>query len=49
MEKLSTARTINPLSESQNLIKLTNKKFGKSPAHKNNKKHYRNYKKRNNN
>lgn len=38
-----------PLSESQNLIKLTNKKFVKSSTHKNNKKHYRNFKKRNNN
>ncbi|MDC0377787.1 MAG: DUF4290 domain-containing protein [Flavobacteriaceae bacterium] len=38
-----------PLSDSQNLIKLTNKKFGKTPVHKNNKKHYRNFKKRNNN
>ena len=38
-----------PLSDSQNLIKLTNKKFGKTPVHKNNKKHYRNFKKRNSN
>ena len=38
-----------PLLDSQNLIKLTNKKFGKTPVHKNNKKHYRNFKKRNNN
>ena len=38
-----------PLSDSQNLIKLTNKKFGKTPVHKNNKKHLRNFKKRNNN
>ena len=38
-----------PLSDSQNLIKLTNKKFVKTPVHKNNKKHYRNFKKRNSN
>ena len=38
-----------PLTESQNLIKLSNKKFGKSQTNKNNKKHYRNFKKRNNN
>ena len=38
-----------PLSDSQNLIKLTNKKFTKTPVHKNNKKHYRNFKKRSNN
>jgi len=37
------------LSESQNLIKLSNKKFGNSQTNKNNKKHYRNFKKRNNN
>ena len=47
--KIVYSQNDKPLSESQNLIKLTNKKFGKSPAHKNNKKHYRNYKKRNNN
>ena len=47
--KIIYSQNDKPLSESQNLIKLTNKKFGKSPAHKNNKKHYRNYKKRNNN
>ena len=41
--------TDKPLSESQNLIKLSNKKFGKSQTNKNNKKHYRNFKKRNNN
>jgi hypothetical protein len=38
-----------PLTESQNLIKLSNKKFGKAQTNKNNKKHYRNFKKRNNN
>lgn len=37
-----------PLSESQSLIKLTNKKFTKSPINKHNKKPYRNFKKRNN-
>jgi hypothetical protein len=38
-----------PLSDSHNLIKLTNKKFTKTPVNKNNKKPYRNFKKRNNN
>ena len=47
--KINYSSNDKPLSESQNLIKLTNKKFGKSPANKNNKKHYRNFKKRNNN
>lgn len=47
--KINYSSSDKPLSESQNLIKLTNKKFGKSPANKNNKKHYRNFKKRNNN
>jgi hypothetical protein len=47
--KIRYSSNDKPLSESQNLIKLTNKKFGKSPANKNNKKHYRNFKKRNNN
>ena len=47
--KINYSSNDKPLSESQNLIKLTNKKFGKSTANKNNKKHYRNFKKRNNN
>ena len=47
--KINYSSNDKPLSESQNLIKLTNKKFAKSPANKNNKKHYRNFKKRNNN
>ena len=47
--KINYSSNDKPLSESQNLIKLTNKKFGKPTANKNNKKHYRNFKKRNNN
>jgi len=47
--KITYSSDNKPLSDSQNLIKLTNKKFGKTPVHKNNKKHYRNFKKRNNN
>ena len=47
--KITYSSDNKPLSDSQNLIKLTNKKFGKTPVHKNNKKHYRNFKKINNN
>ena len=47
--KITYSSDYKQLSDSQNLIKLTNKKFGKTPVHKNNKKHYRNFKKRNNN
>ena len=47
--KINYSSNDKPLSESQNLIKLTNKKFGKPTANKNNKKHCRNFKKRNNN
>jgi len=47
--KITYSSDYKQLSDSQNLIKLTNKKFGKTPDHKNNKKHYRNFKKRNNN
>ena len=45
--KLSLDSSSKPLSESQNLIKLTNKKFTKHPPK--NKKPYRNFKKRNHN
>tara|TARA_B100001093_G_scaffold141397_1_gene133858 strand:+ start:50 stop:697 length:648 start_codon:yes stop_codon:yes gene_type:complete len=45
--KLKHDPSFKPLSESQNLIKLTNKKFTKSNSK--NKKPYRNFKKRNNN
>ena len=45
--KLKHDPSLKPLSESQNLIKLTNKKFTKSNSK--NKKPYRNFKKRNNN
>jgi|TARA_Y100000758_G_scaffold300034_1_gene263498 hypothetical protein len=45
--KLIVDSSNKPLSDSQNLIKLTNKKFTKHSSK--NKKPYRNYKKRNNN
>ena len=47
--KINYSNEDKPLSDSENLIKLTNKKFTKTPVHKNNKKHYRNFKKRSNN
>ena len=45
--KISLSSSDMPLSESHNLIKLTNKKFIKTPLNKNHKKPYRNFKKRN--
>ncbi len=45
--KLKIDPSLKPLSESQNLIKLTNKKFTKNNSK--NKKPYRSFKKRNNN
>ena len=45
--KLILDPSLKPLSDSQNLIKLTNKKFSKNNSK--NKKSYRNFKKRNNN
>ena len=45
--KLILDPALKPLSDSQNLIKLTNKKFSKNNSK--NKKSYRNFKKRNNN
>ena len=45
--KLKVDPSLKPLSESQNLIKLTNKKFVKNNSK--NKKPYRSFKKRNNN
>ena len=45
--KLTLDSSSKPLSESHNLIKLTNKKFTKHPSK--HKKPYRNFKKRNNN
>ncbi len=45
--KLKIDPSLKPLSESQSLIKLTNKKFTKNNSK--NKKPYRNFKKRNNN
>ena len=45
--KLKVDPSLKPLSESQSLIKLTNKKFTKNNSK--NKKPYRSFKKRNNN
>tara|TARA_B100000780_G_scaffold89454_1_gene61756 strand:+ start:2087 stop:2740 length:654 start_codon:yes stop_codon:yes gene_type:complete len=47
--KISLNSSDKPLSESHSLIKLTNKKFTKTPLNKNHKKPYRNFKKRTNN
>jgi|TARA_B110000914_G_scaffold203883_1_gene197856 hypothetical protein len=47
--KIILNSTDKPLSDSHNLIKLTNKKFTKTPVSKNYKKPYRNFKKRSNN